>query len=140
MRISDWSSNVCSSDLLPSLSPAMEVALGEEHSGVVQLVSTAEAMLDRRLADVTVEEREALDIDLSPREYVIDYPTKSFPVRLMQVFADEDGNRRSEALSAGEGNPVFCPRAIAGRDALTQPLFRLTPGRPSSRARVGTYV
>ena len=55
---------------LPSLIPAMEVALGEEHSVVVQLVSTAEAMLDRRLADLTVEEREALDIDLSPREYV----------------------------------------------------------------------
>jgi hypothetical protein len=48
----------------------MEVALGEEHSVVVQLVSTAEAMLDRRLADLSVEEREALDIDLSPREYV----------------------------------------------------------------------
>ncbi|GAA3785020.1 hypothetical protein GCM10022600_00080 [Qipengyuania pelagi] len=55
---------------LPSLIPAMEAALGEEHSVVVQLVSTAEAMLDRRLADLTVEEREALDIDLSPREYV----------------------------------------------------------------------
>ena len=55
---------------LPSLIPAMDAALGEDHSVVVQLVSTAEAMLDRRLADLTVEEREALDIDLSPREYV----------------------------------------------------------------------
>ena len=55
---------------LPSLIPAMEAALGEDHSVVVQLVSTAEAMLDRRLADLSDEEREALDIDLSPREYV----------------------------------------------------------------------
>mgnify|MGYP003722770559 CR=1 FL=1 len=112
---------------LPSLIPAMEAALGEEHSVVVQLVSTAEAMLDRRLADLTVEEREALDIDLSPREYVIDYLTKSFPVRLMQVFADEDGNLRSEAMSDGEGNPVFCPRAIAARDALIEHLCALPP-------------
>ena len=37
---------------LPSLIPAMEAALGEDHSVVVQLVSTAEAMLDRRLADL----------------------------------------------------------------------------------------
>jgi hypothetical protein len=37
---------------------------------VVQLVSTAEAMLDRRLADLTDAEREALEIDLSPREYI----------------------------------------------------------------------
>jgi len=55
---------------LPSLIPAMEAALGEDHSVVVQLVSTAESMLDRRLADLTDEERDALDIDLSPREYV----------------------------------------------------------------------
>lgn len=55
---------------LPSLIPAMEDALGEDHSVVVQLVSTAEAMLDRRLADLTDAEREELDIDLSPREYV----------------------------------------------------------------------
>ena len=37
---------------------------------VVQLVSTAEAMLNRRLADLSDREREALEIDLSPREYV----------------------------------------------------------------------
>jgi hypothetical protein len=112
---------------LPSLIPAMNAALGEEYSVVVQLVSTAEAMLDRRLADLTVEEREALDIDLSPREYVIDYLAKSFPVRLMQVFADEDGNLRSEAMSDEEGNPVFCPRAIAARDALIEQLCALPP-------------
>jgi len=74
-----------------------------------------------------VEEREALDIDLSPREYVIDYLAKSFPVRLMQVFADEDGNLRSEAMSDEEGNPVFCPRAIAARDALIEQLCALPP-------------
>lgn len=112
---------------LPSLIPAMEAALGEDHSVVVQLVSTAEATLDRRLADLTVEEREALDIDLSPREFVIDYLVKSFPVRLMQVFADEDGNLRSEAMSDEEGNPVFCPRAIAARDALIEQLCALPP-------------
>ncbi|MCB2079056.1 MAG: strawberry notch family protein, partial [Novosphingobium sp.] len=112
---------------LPSLIPAMEAALGEEHSVVVQLVSTAEAMLGRRLADLSDEKREALDIDLSPREYVIDYLAKSFPVRLMQVFADEDGNLRSEAMSDGEGNPVFCPRAIAARDALIEQLCALPP-------------
>ncbi len=79
-------------------------------------------MLDRRLADLSDEEREALDIDLSPREYVIDYLSKCFPVRLMQVFADEDGNLRSEAMSDEDGNPVFCPRAVAARNALIEQL------------------
>ncbi|OYW33992.1 MAG: hypothetical protein B7Z51_00245, partial [Methyloversatilis sp. 12-65-5] len=112
---------------LPSLIPAMETALGEGHSVVVQLVSTAEAMLDRRLADLSDEEREALELDLSPAQYVIDYLAKSFPVRLMQVFADDDGNLRSEAMSDDDGNPVFCPRAIAARDALIEQLCALPP-------------
>ena len=112
---------------LPSLIPAMEEALGEGHSVVVQLVSTAEAMLDRRLADLAPEEREALEIDLSPREYVIDYLAGSFPVRLMQVFTDGDGNLRSEAMSDDEGNPVFCSRAIAAREALIEQLCALPP-------------
>jgi predicted RNA methylase len=55
---------------LPSLLPAIETAIADGHAVVVQLVSTAEAMLDRRLADLSDEEREALEIDLSPREYV----------------------------------------------------------------------
>jgi hypothetical protein len=42
--------------------------------------------------------------------------------RHVWIFADEDGNLRSEAMSDGEGNPVFCPRAIAARDALIEQL------------------
>ena len=55
---------------LPSLLPAIDVALADGNAVVVQLVSTAEAMLNRRLADLSDAEREALEIDLSPREYV----------------------------------------------------------------------
>nr|WP_232037332.1 hypothetical protein [Sphingobium amiense] len=55
---------------LPSLLPAIDTAIADGHAVVVQLVSTAEAMLDRRLADLSDEEREALEIDLSPREAI----------------------------------------------------------------------
>lgn len=55
---------------LPSLMPAIETAIADGQAVVVQLVSTAEAMLDRRIADLSNEEREALEIDLSPREYI----------------------------------------------------------------------
>ena len=55
---------------LPSLLPAIDAAIADGNTAVVQLVSTAEAMLHRRLADLSDEEREALEIDLSPREYV----------------------------------------------------------------------
>ena len=55
---------------LPSLLPAMDNALAEGNAVVVQLVSTGEAMLDRRLTGLKDGEREALEIDLSPREAI----------------------------------------------------------------------
>lgn len=112
---------------LPSLLPAIESALAEGNAVVVQLVSTAEAMLDRRLADLSDAEREALEIDLSPREYVIDYLTKSFPVRLMAVFTDENGNPRSEPMSDENGAPVLCRAALAARDRMIEQLCALPP-------------
>ena len=112
---------------LPSLLPAMEAALADGNAVVVQLVSTAEAMLDRRLAELSNEEREALEIDLSPREYVIDYLAKSFPVRLMAVFTDENGNARSEPMVDDEGRPVLCRSALAARDRMIEQLCALPP-------------
>ena len=107
---------------LPSLLPAIDAAIVEGNAVVVQLVSTAEAMLNRRLADLSDEEREALEIDLSPREYVIDYLSKSFPVRLMAVFTDENGNPRSEPMSDEHGAPVLCalPPIATALDAIIE--------------------
>jgi hypothetical protein len=112
---------------LPSLLPAITQVLEDGHSAVVQLVSTAEAMLNRRLADLDVAERENLEIDLSPREYVIDYLTQSFPVRLMQIFVDENGDARSEPMSDAQGNPVLCRAAVAARDNMIEQLCALPP-------------
>ena len=112
---------------LPSLLPAMDTALDDGNAVVVQLVSTAEAMLDRRLAELSDEEREALEIDLSPREYVVDYLAKSFPVRLMAVFTDENGNPRSEPMIDDKGRPVLCRSARAARDRMIEQLCALPP-------------
>ncbi|WP_353226684.1 strawberry notch-like NTP hydrolase domain-containing protein [Novosphingobium sp.] len=112
---------------LPSLLPAIDFALSEGQAVVVQLVSTAEAMLNRRLADLSDAEREALEIDLSPREAVVQYLEKSFPVRLMAVFTDENGNPRSEPMSDDQGNPVLCRAAMAARDRMIEQLCALPP-------------
>ncbi|MCP5396110.1 MAG: strawberry notch family protein [Sphingomonadaceae bacterium] len=112
---------------LPSLLPAIEAALTENMSVVIQLVSTSEAMLERRLAELSDEEREQLEIDLSPREYVIDYLTRSFPVRLMAVFVDENGTPRSEPMSDQEGNAVLCRSALAARERMIEQLCALPP-------------
>ena len=112
---------------LPSLLPAIEADIGAGQAVVVQLVSTAEAMLDRRLADLGAEERETVEIDLSPREYVIDYLTAAFPTRQMRVFTDAEGNARSEPMSDEEGRPVHSQEALRARDDLIEQLCALPP-------------
>lgn len=109
---------------LPSLLPAIETDLARGDAVVVQLVSTAEAMLARRLAELDPAERDALEIDLSPREYVIDYLVGAFPTRQMRVFTDADGNTRSEPMVDADGRPVHSQAAIAAREALDAILER----------------
>ena len=55
---------------LPTVIAAVRHHLGEGKSVVLQLVTTAESILNRRLAELSPEERADLEIDLSPREYV----------------------------------------------------------------------
>ena len=68
-----------------------------------------------------------LDINCDCKEYVIDYLTKSFPVRLMAVFTDENGNARSEPMSDEFGAPVLCRSALAAREAMIEQLCALPP-------------
>jgi protein strawberry notch len=112
---------------LPTLLAAIDSDLCSGQAVVVQLVSTAEAMLDRRLAELGPAEREALEIDLSPREYVVDYLAAAFPTRQMRLFVDEQGNRRSEPMSDDEGRPVHCRAALEARDRLIEQLCALPP-------------
>src|SRR3546814_9320527 len=84
-------------------------------------------MLNRRIADLSDAEREALEIDLSPREYVVDYLTKSFPARLMRVFTDENGNARSEPMRDEKGTPVLRRSELAARDRMIEKLCAWPP-------------
>jgi hypothetical protein len=55
---------------LPSLIGAIDQHLADGKSVVIQLVSTAESILNRRLNSLSPEERANLELDLSPRENV----------------------------------------------------------------------
>ena len=110
---------------LPSLFPAIDQHLNEEDSVVIQLVSTAEAILDRRLADLDPQEREELDVDLSPRELVIDYLARAFPTRQMVEYQDDTGETRSRPMFDADGNAVYNAQAEEARDALIEQLCAL---------------
>ncbi|MCP5916353.1 hypothetical protein NL317_30490, partial [Klebsiella pneumoniae] len=51
----------------PSLIASIERDLAAGHSAVVQIVSTGEALQERRLADIPTEEWDDVRVDVTPR-------------------------------------------------------------------------
>ena len=111
----------------PTLLRAMEADLAAGRACVVQLVSTGEALLERRLAELPVDEWNDLGVDLTPREYVIDYLAHAFPVQRMAPFTDEGGHLMSRPMVDRDGHPVLSQEALAARDALIERLAALPP-------------
>ena len=48
--------------------------------------------MERRLAEIPTEEWGDVQVDITPREYVLDYLAHSFPVQLYEPFTDSEGN------------------------------------------------
>ncbi len=110
-----------------SLIKAIEKNLEDGHACVVQLVSTCEALLDRRLANIPQSEWSDLVIDNSPREYVLDYIENSFPTQLFRITSDADGNEISVPVYDAQGNPVQCREAVRLKTELVEKLATLAP-------------
>jgi hypothetical protein len=96
------------------------------HAAVVQLVSTGEALMERRLANIPTEEWGDLTVDLTPREGVATYLAHSFPTQLFEEYTDSDGNLASRPVLR-DGQPVQCREAIERRDKLIEHLASLDP-------------
>ena len=111
----------------PSLIKSMQANLDDGHSAVVQLVSTSEALMERRLADIPASEWHDLHVDITPREYVMDYLANSFPIQLFEPYTDEDGNLKSRPAVDTDGNPIVCREAERSRDELIERLGLLAP-------------
>ncbi len=124
-------SQVLLSFKLPSVIPEIDTHLAEDASVVVQLVSTAESILNRRLNQLSPEERAALDLDLSPREAITEYLTRAFPTRQMEEYTDELGDTYSRPMFDADGNPVHNSDAINRRDEMLEHICAL-PAIPTA--------
>jgi len=111
----------------PTLIKAIEQDLKAGYSAVIQLVSTDEALLDRRLAEIPASQHNDIQVDVTPREYLFDYLIKAFPVQLHTVWTDKEGVEHSKPATDADGNPIFCTEAIAQRDELIESLALLPP-------------
>ena len=111
----------------PSTIRAIDADLAAGRSAVVQLVSTGEALMERRIADVPASEWDDLNIDLTPRDAILSYLMHAFPVQLQEPFTDDGGNLLSRPARDPDGNPVICKEAEDRRDALIEKLAALPP-------------
>ncbi|MET4218793.1 putative RNA methylase [Bradyrhizobium sp. LB14.3] len=110
----------------PSLIRSIERDLDAGHAAVIQIVSTGEALMERRLAEIPTEEWGDVQVDITPREYVLDYLAHSFPVQLYEPFTDQEGNLCSRPVYR-DGQPVESRDAVARRDRLIEKLASLPP-------------
>ena len=114
---------------------AVERDLDAGHAAVIQIVSTGEALMERRLAEIPTEDWGDVQVDITPREYVLDYLAHSFPTQLYEPFTDGEGNLSSRPVFR-DGQPVLCREAVARRSI--RRLSRIAKGRKtrcSKRAR-----
>jgi predicted RNA methylase len=110
----------------PALIAAIERDLEAGHAAVIQIVSTGEALMERRLAEIPTEDWGDVQVDITPREYVLDYLAHSFPTQLYEPFTDSEGNLSSRPVYR-DGQPVQCREAIERRDRLIEKLASLAP-------------
>ena len=87
--------------------------------------------MERRLADIPTEEWGDVSVDITPREYVLDYLAHSFPTQLFEPFTDEEGNLSSRPVFR-DGQPVQCRDAVERRDRMIERLAALPPVRARS--------
>ncbi|TAJ90274.1 MAG: methylase [Reyranella sp.] len=119
-------SHLITSMKTPTLIRSIERDLKAGHAAVIQIVSTGEALMERRLADIPTEEWGDVQVDITPREYVLDYLAHSFPTQLFEPFTDGDGNLSSRPVYR-DGQPVQCRDAVERRDRLIERLASLAP-------------
>ncbi|BBB10623.1 strawberry notch-like NTP hydrolase domain-containing protein [Sphingopyxis sp. EG6] len=111
----------------PSVIAGIERDLEAGHAAVVQIVSTGEALQERRLAEIPADEWGDVSVDITPRDGVLSYLQHSFPVQLYEPFTDGDGNLSSRPVHDENGVPVVNRDAVRRRDAMIERLAALPP-------------
>ena len=102
----------------PSLIRDMEARLAAGLSCVVQLVSTMEAATERAYAKAVANGEDLRDLDVTPRDQLLQFVEASFPTTLYEEYEDDDGRVRSRPVRSAAGDFVQSPEAVAARDRL----------------------
>lgn len=108
---------VLTSMQMPTVLRAMEKDLANGMSPVLQLVNTNEAAQERAIAGMA-EDATLEDLDLTPRDQLMQLVEKSFPTTQHEEYFDDDGNKRSRPVLDSKDNPVESREAVQLREDL----------------------
>ena len=112
---------VITSMQMPSVIKQVKEDIAAGNAVVLQLVNTNEAAMNRQLS--RMEEGDILeDLDLTPREMLMQYIDNSFPTIQYEEYTDDNGNEQSRPVTDSAGNPVHNAEAVAMKDALLDKL------------------
>ena len=105
---------------MPSVLKAVERDVKEGRQAVLQLVNTNEASQERALERTNPDELE--DLDMTPRDQLMQLVEKAYPTAQMESYVDESGNERMRQVTDSHGNPVHNKQMLAERDKLLDQL------------------
>ena len=104
---------------MPSVIEGIDKDLAEGRQAVLQLVNTNEAGQERALDKSKARGDEDLEeLDMSPRDQLLQLVDKAFPIWQYEPYVDEDGNERVRLVIDSEGNKVANPEAVAAKEKL----------------------
>lgn len=113
---------------MPTVVEQIKADLKAKRAVVLQLVNTNEAQQERSLAKRRNDDEEQTDLedlDLTPRDQLMQMVQKAFPVVQYEKKIDENGRAYSEPVKDSQGNLVENKEAVAMRDALLADLEKI---------------
>lgn len=111
---------------MPSVIKGVEADLKAGRQAVLQLVNTNEASQERALEKAKASGSDDIeDLDMTPRDQLMQMVAKSFPVQQMEEYVDEGGNVKSRPAVDSKGEPILNKQAVAARERLLDQLGSL---------------
>ena len=121
---------VLTSMQMPSVIKSIEQDIKDGYAPVIQLTSTGEAAVNRAKSSLK-EDEDFEDLDVTPRQLLIDLVDKTFPTQQMQEIYDESGRPKWVPALDSKGKPVKNRDAERTKKQLLAQLGSVTlPGNP----------
>ncbi|MFG5382875.1 strawberry notch-like NTP hydrolase domain-containing protein [Yoonia sp. R2-816] len=111
---------------MPSVLAAIEDDIAHNLAPVIQIVSTGEALLDRKISETLASDDELTEAHLTPKEAIIDYLMTAFPVQA-QELVEVEGTIVAQPLRDEDGRKVLSQEALEIRDNLLLDIQCLEP-------------